>query len=333
MRGLIYFFFTAIVFTLIGWYGHVFYKLPGNPIAPSPTHRPTPLAKYSIENLSKTQSSPPVIKIERQLKTTDKYKSNVFSVSFSPGLNSNDTKKVSGLINIPNGEGKYPAVLLLRGFVPKEKYFIGNGSVYISEYLAERGLITVAPDFLGYGESEIEAENIFESRFQTYTTAMAVLKSLNNLKNWDGKNIFIWGHSNGGHIALTLLEATGESYPTVLWAPVSKPFPFSVLYYTDEASDEGKFLRKKLSEFETDYDATVFSLTGYLDKINSPLLVIQGTADEAVPLVWSDLLIKNLKALDKEVEYITYPGANHNLSQSWNEAAKNTLSFFEKHLR
>ena len=86
-------------------------------------------------------------------------------------------------------------------------------------------------------------QDVFEERFQTYTTAMNLLAGI---EKWEraGK-IGIWGHSNGGQIALTVLEISQKEYPTVLWAPVSKPFPYSILYYTDEAEDRGKALRKK----------------------------------------------------------------------------------------
>ena len=36
----------------------------------------------------------------------------------------------------------------------------------------------------------------------------------------------------------------------ILWAPVSKPFPYNILYYTDEAEDRGKWLRGEIAKFE-----------------------------------------------------------------------------------
>ena len=53
-----------------------------------------------------------------------------------------------------------------------------------------------------------ESSDIFESRFQTYTTVLTLAKSLDSLEKWDQKNIFIWAHSNGGQIVLTFLAAS-----------------------------------------------------------------------------------------------------------------------------
>jgi len=146
------------------------------------------------------------------------------------------------------------------------------------------------------------------------------------------KNIFIWGHSNGGQIALYTLEVSEKNIPTVLWAPVSKPFPYSILYYTDEAEDKGKFIRKELAKFEELYDVDKYSITNYFNRINSPLLIIQGASDDAVPEKWSKDMFQKLKKLGKEVEYQTYAGANHNLRPKWDDAAENTLEFFVKNL-
>ena len=83
---------------------------------------------------------------------------------------------------------------------------------------------------------------------------LSILESLDSIKEWDEENIFFWGHSNGGQVALTILEITGKDYPTTLWAPVTKPFPYSILYYTDESEDKGKYIRRELSRFENLYN-------------------------------------------------------------------------------
>jgi dipeptidyl aminopeptidase/acylaminoacyl peptidase len=321
----------AIIFILIGWFANTAYHLPrsSNPIAKV---RPTPLLKYTIENLAKADVKSAEIQIGKVLKDDPKFTSYEFTMKFSPDL-SNNLKTTSGLINIPKGVGAFPVIVMFRGYVDPTQYFIGDGTTHAAEYFAANGFITVAPDFLGYGDSDKEAENVFESRFQTFTTAISTLKSVSSIKNWDGKNIFIWGHSNGGQIALTTLEITGVAYPTVLWAPVSKPFPYSILYYTDDASDSGKFLRKQLADFENDYDTDLYSLTKYLGNIKAPLQLNQGTADESVPLAWSDLLAKNLKESTVSAEYIKYPGADHNLTPSWDQAVTNALIFYQKYLQ
>ena len=302
--------------------------------------KPRPLDKYTIENLGTVNIVPSQISLDETLNGNESFISSLFSFSFDPSLSSGqvpEVKKVTGLINMPNGEGPFPVIVMLRGYVDQKLYKTGDGSKRAGEYFAKNGFITIAPDFLGYAGSDKESENIFESRFQTYTTALTLLKSISNpnfakatLGKWDNKNIFIWGHSNGGQIALTILEITGETYPTVLWAPVSKPFPYSILYYTDESDDGGKLIRKELAKFEDQYDPDLYSITKYFDRIKAPIQLHQGTADDAVAKDWSDSLIKTLKNQELTPNYYVYPGADHNLQPSWNTVVARDLQFFKK---
>lgn len=330
-KSLFYYFLIAVIFVLIGWFANTAYHLPknSNPIAQI---KPTPLLKYTIENLSTTNFKSSTIEVGNVIKDNTTYKSYEFTMKFSPDISEN-LKTTSGMINIPKGTGPFPVIVMFRGYVDQKLYVIGEGTAPSAAVFAQNGFITVAPDFLGYGNSDSEAGNIFESRFQTYVTAATLLKSVNSIKEWDGKNIFIWGHSNGGQVALTTLEITGVNYPTVLWAPVGRPFPASILYYIDEADDGGKLIIGKLAEFNETYDAGKFSLTGYLDKIKAPILLNQGTTDTSVPYWWSDFLVKTLKTDKVDITYIKYPGANHSLVPSWNQAVNASVLFFKSHLR
>ncbi|MEK7111808.1 MAG: hypothetical protein AAB875_00615, partial [Patescibacteria group bacterium] len=105
-----------------------------------------------------------------------------------------------------------------------------------------------------------------------------------------------------------------------------------ILFYTDESEDRGKLIRRELAKFEETYDPNLYSLDLYLDKIRAPLQIHQGTADDAVPFVWSDSLAEKLNQLDKEIVYFKYPGADHNLNPAWGDAAARDLLFFNKHL-
>jgi len=322
----------AVIFVLAGWFLHTYFD--SMEIGKSSVAEiiPKPLEKYTIENLAKTPVKSVHLEIGRVIKESLGFTSYMFYFSFDPTLTGKSAKKVSGQINIPEGQGPFPLVIMLRGYVDQEIYKTGTGTQRAGEYFASNGYISLAPDFLGYAESDPEAENIFESRFQTYTTALVLLASLPSVKDWDSRNVFIWTHSNGGQIALTLLETTQKEIPTVLWAPVSKPFPYSILYYTDESEDRGKLIRHELADFERLYDPDLYAIDRYYDRINAPIELHQGTVDDAVPVEWSDALSKSLKTLEKDIAYFKYPGADHNLNPAWNTVVARNLLFFNKHL-
>ncbi len=290
------------------------------------------LNKYAIENLIDADIKPAVIDTLNDISKDDGYSSTYAKISFIPDITGKNYKTTSAVLNLPKGASlndyDYPIVILIRGYVDQKSYITGTGTKRVGEYFANNGFITIAPDFLGYGNSDPEADNIFEARFQTYTTILSLLKALDN-----HKNIFIWGHSNGGQIAITILEIVKKQYPTILWAPVSKSFPYSILFYTDNSEDGGKLIRSELAKFENSYDTDKYSIINYLDRIKSDLQIHQGTSDDAVPTSWNNDFTAMLKELDKKYNYFIYTGADHNLTPGWNLAVQRSLEFYKSYIK
>ena len=335
MRNVILGIFIGIALTIGTVYtkrGAIRYVSEHKIISPIGTILEKPLTKYTILNLSGRKYNGSQIVLEGPSATASAY--TVYPFYFT-----SDTKKVTGLVHIPNGKGPFSVVLQLRGFIEPKNYAPGAGTSHSAEVYAENGFISLAPDFLGFGGSDMPSTDIFEERFETYTTALNLLASIHTLPMADATKVGIWGHSNGGQIALTVLEVIGRKIPTTLWAPVSKPFPYSILYYTDEADDHGKLLRKELAKFEENYDAELYSLTNYFDRITGPIQIHQGISDDAVPLSWSDTLIKSLKdtktkeSATEELNYFTYPGTDHDMNGAWNTVVARDVAFFTKYLK
>lgn len=285
------------------------------------------LDKYTIDNLSKRQGMAGQIVLEEAIATASAY--TVYRFHFLSG-----GKTVTGLAHIPldtDESHPHPVVVQIRGYVDHSVYEPGMGTKRSAEVFAQQGMISLAPDFLGYGNSDNPSADVFEERFQTYVVVLDLLASASSLPGADASRVGLWAHSNGGQIALTVLEITKGTYPTVLWAPVTRAFPYSILYYTDEADDKGKALRKKLSEFERDYDVDLYTMVNYTDRIAAPLQIHQGDADEAVPEKWSKEFVAMLKTHDADVEYFVYPGADHNLQPGWSTAMNRSLEFYRRH--
>lgn len=234
---------------------------------------------------------------------------------------------------------------MFRGYVDPSIYRPGMGTENYAAYLAQRGFVTLAPDFLDHGESDLSGELPLEGRFETYTTALDMLASVDSLNqalksleeievSVNADKIGIWGHSNGGHIALSVLALTGKDYPTVLWNPVSKHFPYSIMFYMDEAEDQGKYLRKIVADFEAEYDIDHYSPPNYYSWIKASIQLHQGSADDILPQKWSDELNATLQEEDVEVEYIVHPGSDHNLAggTGWADAAAQGVAFYGKEL-
>lgn len=286
-----------------------------------------PLERYCFEALRQREGQISNIELGEIVYENDDFVSQVFFFK-------SEGRRVSGLINLPKGKGPFPVIVMLRGWVDPEIYQTGVGTSRAGEVLAENGFITLAPDFLGYGQSDDPPDDVWEERFLKPVAVFDLLVSIKSINQANADKVGIWAHSNGGMIALSVLEITGQVYPTTLWAPVSKPFPYDILYYTDEYDDYGQLLRAKLAQFEADYDVFKYSWTSYLDWLNKDLKiqVHQGGLDDAVPIRWTNDLNDLIRSLDIDIVYYTYPQADHNMRDSWQTVIQRDINFFKQTL-
>lgn len=318
-----------------------------------------PLQAYAIKNLQgqNFSSRHPIIVKEVIEEDNQIYKLLFFYHS--------QGKNISGALNVflptSNLTQKQtltaPVIIMIRGWAPKENYYTGLGTKNAALAFAQAGFITLAPDFLAYGQSDDDLIDNWEARFIKPINIIDLINAVTNFPeiiipeelglNIDKimlqAQIAIWAHSNGGQIAITTLEILNRGIPSSLWAPVTAPFPYSILFYSDEQEDEGKEMRQYLSIFERDYDVFDFSITKHLDSLYGPLQIHHGARDLETPIAWSEDFIKkiedeNLKRTEANEEklidytYYRYENADHNLQGSWQTAINRDILFFKENL-
>ena len=233
-------------------------------------------------------------------------------------------KKISGMINYRPWESiKSPVVIMVRGYADKSGYYPGFGSWRVADELAKAGFVTISLDFLGYGQSDQESLDMLEARFEKVENVLDLLASVKKLGFVDSDKISFWAHSNGGQIVLSALEITGERYPSVLWAPMTNPFPDSVL----ETIDEGSSVKREIERFSRRYDTRRYAFENYYDWIKSPILIIQGDNDVWCQVDWQRQVVASLNKVTGEAELVVMPGADHNMTGKWEEAVDKTKTF------
>jgi dipeptidyl aminopeptidase/acylaminoacyl peptidase len=300
------------------------------------------LAKYNFENLKKRENQASEIKVIGKALTVEQARKEAIKKKETTDKRANfetkaisfesNGKKISGMMNVPltSKGNKLPAIIMIRGFAESEGYFIGSGSWKAADELARNGFVTVSLDFLGFGLSDDESKDILEARFEKPVSVLDLIESVKKMDIVDPNKIGIWAHSNGGQITISVLEITGQSYPTVLWAPMTNPFPASVLDSMDETTEAGQIVKTKIDEFEKEYDSKLYSIDNFYNWINAPILLHQGTADTSVKLEWQQTLETKLKGLGKNITLDIRQGNDHNFKQSWDEVTQMDIKFFKK---
>lgn len=300
------------------------------------------LAKYNFENLRKRENKASLIKnigkvliveeARKELTKKGDLKGKIFNFESKAISFESNGKKISGMMNVPLilMSNKLPAIIMIRGYADSAGYFVGSGSWKAADELARNGFVTVSLDFLGYGLSDMESADILEARFEKPMSVLDLIESVKQLDIVDPSRIGIWSHSNGGQIALSILEITSKDYPTVMWAPMTNPFPKSVLDTVDDNSEESLKVKQRIEEFEKEYDSKLYSIDNFYGWIEAPILIHQGTADQWCKVEWQQDLQNRLKGLGKEVTLDIRKGNDHNLKQDWQQVIDQDVEFFRQ---
>lgn len=300
------------------------------------------LAQYNFENLRKRENKGSIINEVDKVSVVEEARAIIMKKYEEEGVIKENNfrsraitfesngKKISGMLNVPLTEksNKMPAIIMIRGFAESQGYFVGSGSWKAADELARNGFVTVSLDFLGYGLSDGESKDILEARFEKPISVLDLIESVKKLKYVDSDRIGIWAHSNGGQIAISVLEITSQNYPTVLWAPMTNPFPQSILETMDD-SEGGLIVKKRIEDFEKEYDSKLYSIDNFYSWIEAPILIHQGTADVWCKVKWQENFKKQLEKYNKEVYLDIREGSDHNLKESWDEVIKMDIEFYK----
>ena len=110
--------------------------------------------------------------------------------------NNNDQKLV-GIIETPQGEGPFPAVIDCHGFTGNKE---GNFHPRLTKSLSNNGFVTLRFDFTGNGESEGQFSD--GNILQEVEDVKKAIDYLESKEYVDKKNIGIIGHSMGGTVSI-----------------------------------------------------------------------------------------------------------------------------------
>ncbi len=145
---------------------------------------------------------------------------------------------------------------------------------------------------------------------------------------WDGKNIFMMGWSRGCMMSYLALKQGAQVNAVVSGAGGGDLFALS-----ERRPDMEKVYQRFIPDYATDREQQLKarSVNFWPEKINVPVLMLHGDADDRVDVSESRNLYAQLHALGKPVKYVEFPGGNHGLSAHQAQVVDETVRWFEQY--
>ena len=230
-----------------------------------------------------------------------------------------DGLDISAFFYIPpwmKKDGKNPAILWPHGGPEWQEKKLFNKYFQI---FANRGYVVIAPNFrgsTGYGKT-FQRLIYKDWGGNEFKDVMGAHDYLINSGYVDKNRIAVVGGSFGGYMTLTCITKQPDK-----WKCAVDVFgPSNLFTFMNSIPEHWKpSVVELLGDPEKDKDFLYErSPINFVDKIQCPLLIIQGKNDPRVVITESDQIVEKLRSLNKEVEYMVLEDEGHGFSKVSNQ--------------
>ena len=243
---------------------------------------------------------------------------------------------ISGIMNIPKGDGPFPTLVLGHGYIDPAIYTSGRGLKREQDYLANQGYIVLHTDYRNHAGSDDDPDNDTNLRLGYTIDVIAAARALraSGLPQVDTEKIGYLGRSMGGGIGYNVATVAPNEYDAiVLYAPVSANYVDNFNKWGRDNPDVGNPI---IQRFGSPEDSPKFwagiSAENYFDKIDDPIMIHHGTNDESCKVAWSERAASQMQAFDKDVTLHIYEGEQHAFGPQWELSMQRSVEFFKQNL-
>ncbi|MFI9613525.1 alpha/beta hydrolase family protein [Streptomyces sp. NPDC052023] len=245
---------------------------------------------------------------------------------------------ISGILDVPEGMGPFPALVLAHGYIDPAVYTTGRGLARQQDLLARNGCAVLHTDYRNHAGSDDDPDNDVNLRLGYTEDVIAAVKALcgSGRPETDGDRIGLLGRSMGGGVVYnTLVVTPGLVDAAAVFAPVSSRPEENIDRF--QRPDGDPVVAEIEAAHGTPEENPAFwreiSPITYADRVTEPLLIQHGTADGTCPLKWSEQTAAAFAAAGVDVRLVKQPGEGHTFHARWRSSMDTTMDFFARHLR
>lgn len=297
----------------------------GSPPPASPTLKPNPNSLPALfdENIAGGD-----LQLVRDLGDFGSYRSH--EVTFRSG-----DLRISGVLNVPDGEGPFPAVVLNHGYIEPSIYQTGQGMTRERDYLAREGFIVLHNDYRGHASSDNVEQTDLEFRLGYTRDAIAAVKALRGMPQVRDDQVALAGRSMGGGVVFNALVVDPDLVDAaVVWASVSTRYIDNFRQWTEtERPDRAAEVTERWGTVEENptFWAGLSSRT-YFDRVEAAVMMHHGTLDESCPYPWAEATRNALRRAGAEVSFQSYDGEYHTFFRDWELSMQRTVAFLRSEM-
>jgi acetyl esterase/lipase len=210
--------------------------------------------------------------------------------------------QVTAVVRQPPGTGPFPAILLLHGGLspyPVER--LKEEALSRPNYtrFLAAGFVIVVPTFRSREENPQTRDALDD--------CLAVVDFVKKMPSVDPRSVAVLGGSGGGSLAL---ELAGESDLCGIIAGEPATVLFTGLMVRG-MSDRGPVFQDVMRNPQKHFTPELQKFTrAKIEQIHCPVLIVHGDI-HPLKILNQEIIVPELKAANKSVEYIEYPGQPH----------------------
>jgi dipeptidyl aminopeptidase/acylaminoacyl peptidase len=250
-----------------------------------------------------------------------------------------DGLTISGIMNIPDGRGPFPVLVLAHGYIDPAVYVTGQGLRREQDWLARAGYVVLHVDYRNHAESDQDPRADIGLRLGYTADVINAVRAVrrSGLRFVDPERVGLLGRSMGGGVVYNVLAvAPGLVDAAVVFAPVSSRAGDNFNRWIRDDPGRSGLSRRIIRAYGTPERRTEFwreaSPRNYFDRVTEPLLIHHGTADESCPIRWSRASYSALERAGVDARLFVYPGEPHAFIDAWPTSMRRTVRFFERNL-
>jgi dipeptidyl aminopeptidase/acylaminoacyl peptidase len=248
-----------------------------------------------------------------------------------------DGKMIQGFIQKPpqfDASRKYPLILNIHGG-PHSAY--GFTFFHEMQWMAAKGYVVLYPNPRGSTTFGQDFGNIIQYKYpgDDYKDLMAGVDAMIAKGYVDADRTGVTGGSGGGILTNWTITQTNRFKAAVAQRSIADWTDF--WYTADFTLFTPTWFRGAPWQAEADFKAR--SPITYVEKIQTPLMLVEGEADfRCPPGAGGEQMFRALKYLKKPVVMIQFPGESHELSRSGKpvhriERLRHIVGWFDKYLQ